>query len=341
MEHEGAVFAGVVARLHARNDERSGRARARVAAAWTRGRWAVLACLGISVVLAGLASTAIVRGIVRSVRDLRDGAARLGTGDLTARIAPVSAGEFAEVARSLNAMASDLAAQQNRLVRTERQLAVTELAAGIAHEINNPLGIILGYVKLMRKSGVHEPESLAIVEDEASRAAEIVQGLLDLTRPLTSHMAEVDLAGIVRDTTKRLRHLDGLGGVSIEEDLPEGGIAVRGDEGQLRRLAINLVRNAAQAAGPGGRVRVTAAKEGENVRLSVDDSGPGIPDELRERVLDPFFTTKSDGAGLGLSIVQAVLARLDGVIGFEHSGLGGTRVVVAWRDPGAPTEVAP
>ncbi len=341
MEAQVLAFSKIVKELHARNDERSRLARARVTAAWSRARWAALVSLAISVVLAGIATTAILRGIVRAVRDLRAGAAKLGSGDLTARVASGGAGELAQLAHSFNTMASDLALRQGELVRTERQAAVIELAAGVAHEINNPLGIILGYVKLMRKSGAHEPESLAIIEEEATRAAEIVQGLLDLTRPQPAHVSDVDLAALVRDAAKRLRHLPSLEAVTIDEFVPDSGLVVRGDEERLRRLVINLVSNAAQAAGPGGKVAVEAGRAADEVRVVVEDSGPGIPDELRDRVLAPFFTTKSDGVGLGLSIVQGVLAQLEGSLRFERSKLGGARVVACWRERGPVAEAGP
>ena len=332
MEGEVFAFSQVVKELHARNDQRARLARARVTAAWGRARSTALVCLGISVILAGIATTAIVRGIVRAVRDLRAGAAKLGAGDLSAGVSSDGAGEFAQLAHSFNTMASDLAALQGKLVRTERHQAVAELAAGIAHEINNPLGIILGYVKLMRKSGVQEPESLAIIEEEATRAAEIVQGLLDLTRPQPAHVVDVDLAVLVRDAAKRLRQLPSLEAVTIREEVPDSGLVTRADEGRLRRLVINLVRNAAQAAGRGGNVAISATRAAGEVRLVVEDSGPGIPEPLRERVLDPFFTTKADGVGLGLSVVQAVLAQLDGSLRFDRSQLGGARVVAAWPE---------
>jgi signal transduction histidine kinase len=336
MEAQVVAFAKVAKQLHERNDQRSHLARGRVAAAWSRARWTALVSLAIAALLAALATTAIVRGILRAVHDLRAGAAKLGSGDLTVRVAAGGTGELAQLAHSFNTMASDLAVRQGELVRSQRHLAVTELAAGIAHEINNPLGVILGYVKLMRKTGKQEPESLAIIEEEATRAAEIVQDLLDLTRPQSTKTGDVDLTRLVRDAATRLRHMESLEAVTIREALPDAGLVVRCDEERLRRLVINLIRNAAQAAGRGGEVAITAQRADQEIRLVVEDSGPGVPEELRDRVLDPFFTTKRDGVGLGLSIVQSVLGQLQGSLRFERSQLGGARVVATWPDtPGA------
>jgi signal transduction histidine kinase len=203
----------------------------------------------------------------------------------------------------------------------------------VAHEINNPLGVILGYAKLLRKRA--DPAvagDLRIIEDETLRCREIVEGLLDLSRPLPAVSQPVDLREIVDEVLARLRDSKLLDGVAVKVD---GDAATEGHAPKLRQVLLNLVTNAAEAAGAGGEVGIRLAREGEAVEVSVSDSGPGVSPEARGRLFEPFFTTKDRGTGLGLAVSQAIAHAHGGSIEADAAPAGGARFTL--RLPGAST----
>jgi signal transduction histidine kinase len=234
------------------------------------------------------------RSIARPLARLREGAARLAAGDLDARIAIDSPDEFGDLARQWNGMTASLKEHQEKLVETEKLAGIGRLAAGVAHEINNPLGVILGYAKLLRRrvDGAAQ-DDLRVIEEETLRCKEIVEGLLDLSRPLQA---------------ARLGEARLLDGVGVRVD---GAGVAEGHPSKVRLIVSNLVRNAAEATGPGGTVAVSVRESGADVGVEVADDGPGIEPGARSRLFEPFFTTKAQGTGLGLAVSRA-LARAHG-----------------------------
>jgi two-component system, NtrC family, sensor kinase len=253
------------------------------------------------------------RSIARPLAVLGDGAARVASGDLASRIDLSTRDEFGALATKFNAMTSALREQQEKLVQSEKLATLGRLAAGVAHELNNPLQVILGYVSLDRHTvrgeiGTH----LAAVEREAIRCQEIVEGLLQLSRPATPIVVEpVDLREVADEAAGALR-------VALGEPQPaivvEGEGTALGTHGRLRQVVYNLAKNAAEAAGRTGRVRVEVSSLASVVQVAVSDTGAGIPPELRDRIFEPFFTTKSTGTGLGLPMARAIAHALGGDI---------------------------
>jgi len=185
-----------------------------------------------------------------------------------------------------------------------------EIAAGLAHEIRNPLGSIRGSIELLRTSGSlsdEEKRLCEIVEGEASRLNDLVSDMLDLSKPRTPKLVKVDLAVVCQDVVT-LAVRSGRGSdVEVRcEGLEEA--FVRADADQLRQLVWNLVRNAVQASSGGDEVIVRVAEDTapDRVVLEVEDSGPGISPEARQRIFDGFFTTRSKGTGVGLAVVKRI-----------------------------------
>lgn len=260
--------------------------------------------LAAAPLLAAGVSLAIARSITVPVAQLQAGAARIAEGDLDARIEVRGAPELVTLAGHWNDMTAALRDHQAQLVRSEKLAGIGRLAAGVAHEINNPLGVILGYAKLLRKRADGAlAEDLRVVEEEALRAKEIVSGLLDLSRPLPAPPERVDLRALSDEVVSRLGEARLLDGVAVSV---EGAARAPAHAEKLRQVLVNLVRNAAEAAGPGGRVAIRIAERGEAAELSVEDSGPGMPEEVRARLFEPFFTTKPRGTGLGLAVSRAI-----------------------------------
>jgi signal transduction histidine kinase len=269
-----------------------------------RTRTILLALLVAAPIVAVVVSVLVGRSVAAPVARLEQGAARIAAGDLDARIEVRGAPELEALAERWNAMTAALKHHQEKLVESEKLAGIGRLAAGVAHEINNPLGVILGYAKLLRKrADPAAAEDLAVIEEETLRAKEIVDGLLDLSRPLPASAERVDLRALSDDVVSRLRDAHLLDDVAVSVD---GAASVAGHPEKLRQVLVNLVRNAAEAAGPGGRVTVGVGERDGAVEVAVRDSGPGIPPELRPRLFEPFFTTKARGTGLGLAVSRAI-----------------------------------
>ena len=254
--------------------------------------------------LAAAITFAIGRSIAKPLARLREGAARLARGDLETRIAVESRGELGALASQFNAMTAALKDHQARLVQSEKLAGIGHLAAGVAHEINNPLGVILGYAKLLsRKAEGELREDLRVIEEEGLRAKAIVEGLLDLSRAPDPARERIDLRLACDEVVARLGEAHLLDGVEVRV---EGRGVAEAHPAKLRQVVSNLVRNAAEAAGPGGRVAVRVAEEDGEAQVAVTDDGPGLSPEARERIFEPFFTTKERGTGLGLALSRAI-----------------------------------
>jgi two-component system NtrC family sensor kinase len=298
-------------------------ARAEAEAIEERVRLVHLALAVAAPLVAIAVSVAIGRSIAVPVARLEEGAARIAAGDLDARLEVRGAPELESLAARFNAMTAAVKEHQDRLVESEKLAGIGRLSAGVAHEINNPLGVILGYAKLLRKKcDGSTAEDLAVIEEEALRAKEIVEGLLDLSRPLPAASEPVDLRALSDDVVSRLAEARLLEGVRISV---EGSARAAGHPEKLRQVLVNLVRNAAEAAGPGGRVDVRVAERGGTAEVAVEDSGPGIPPERRARLFEPFFTTKPRGTGLGLAVSRAIARAHGGDLAADAAAAGGAR----------------
>jgi signal transduction histidine kinase len=203
-----------------------------------------------------------------------------------------------------------LEAATARAEQAERLAALGRLAAGLAHEIRNPLGSIAGSIELLRTGGTLSEEDrklCEIVEREAARLNDLVGDMLELSRPRVPVKTTVDLAAVTRD----LVTLAGKSGRGADVRVRFEGPAaapVLADAAQMRQVVWNLMRNAIQASTAGDEVVVTVrdGEGGERV-LEVRDHGPGIQAEARERLFDAFFTTRSHGMGIGLAVVKRVV----------------------------------
>ena len=268
----------------------------------------------------------IGRSVSRPLKRLRAGADRIATGDLETRIEVDGRDEFAQLATHFNRMAAALKQHQHRLVETERLAAVGRLAAGVAHEINNPLAVILGYLRMMRKTASGSlAEELAIIEDEAVRCQEIIEGLLDLSRPPRGEPATVELREICEGVVARVREAAACPHVRVRID---GDATIKAHEPQLRQVLFNLVKNAAEAAAPDGEVQIRISSDGEQASIAVRDSGLGLPPDASSRLFEPFFTTKDRGTGLGLAVSQSIARAHGGSIDASSPDDGGALFVL-------------
>ena len=230
-------------------------------------------------------------------------------------------------------MSRSLKEHQAQLVQSETLAGIGRLAAGVAHEINNPLAVILGYVKLLERKAEGElAEDLGIVRDEALRAQEIVEGLLDLSRPLAAAPEPVDLRELCEEAVARLTSTDRLGRAAVEL---QGAARIAGHPQKLRQVVLNLIKNGAEAAGPGGRVVVRVGQtDGGGAEVVVSDSGPGLPAGAAQKLFEPFFTTKPTGTGLGLAVSLGIVQAHGGTLEATSPEGAGARFTI--RLPAVP-----
>jgi PAS domain S-box-containing protein len=236
---------------------------------------------------------------------------------------------------------TDRSRLEGQLAHSERLASLGILAAGVAHEINNPMASIMAAVdSLNRWLGRSESldasdraeasDILGMLESATLRCGETTDKLLLLAQPNQKAPAWVDLNRVVEDTVSLLGYLMRRNGVEAElllaDDLPN----VWGRDSGLRGVVMNLCLNAVQAMGNGGRLAIRTAAVPDGIALVVDDSGPGIPPPLLDRIWDPFFTTKppGEGTGLGLSITHQVVTRHGGTIEVRSRPGDGTQFTV-------------
>lgn len=212
---------------------------------------------------------------------------------------------------------------------TEKLVSMGHLAAGVAHELNTPLGSILGYAQLLG-DGVRElklAQYAQVIQGEAKRCARIVDNLLAYARRDRCDSESCEINGLIREVVESVNNCQGKRyRVTVEAALEDVPAAVRGGPGQLDIVLVNLMVNAIQAAAPvaAPRVFVRSRREGNAAVISVMDNGPGVPPELRRRLFDPFFTTKEvgTGSGLGLAISQAIVSRIGGSLHYDPNHRG-------------------
>ena len=218
--------------------------------------------------------------------------------------------------------------QQSR--RAERLAIVGQLAAGVAHEIRNPLASISGSIELLRQAPQASDDDrtlMAIVHREIQRLNVLIGDLLDYANPRPMQATDFDLAGLVEETLRVARAEPAFEDVELVAELDQP-LPIHADPAKLRQVVWNLVRNARDAAKAGGKhVRVEARRAATVARVSVRDDGPGISKDLVARIFDPFMTTKEKGTGLGLAMCHAIVAEHNGRIDVETS-IAGTAMVV-------------
>ena len=235
-------------------------------------------------------------------------------------------------------------------VRLEEQLQISEkmasiglLAAGVAHEVNTPLTGISSFTQMLLEGADRaDPRTVLLekIEKQTFRAAKIVNGLLNLSRPGTTsnERIDVDLNAVISDVFALLEHQFEVGKIKVRRELAPAAVTVRAIEQQLQQVFLNLFLNARDAMPRGGWLTVTSRIDGERGVVEISDTGSGIPPEHLARIYDPFFTTKAigRGTGLGLSITYGIVREHDGTIRCDSAVGQGTRFTLTL--PLAPAE---
>jgi two-component system NtrC family sensor kinase len=295
---------------------------------------------GAGLLTLGLLGWSLLRRVLQPVDDLRHAAVRLGSGDLAVEIPRHRDDELGDLAGAFRAMARQLRANRDELearvvartqeaLRSARLAQLGTLAAGVAHEINNPLASIVAAADGLLRSARSDAdpahvEYLQILRKEALRAKDITTRLLRFAREDQGRRAPIRLADEIREVAAFLGHQLQQAGLRLELDLAAAAAVFEGDAEEWRQALLNLLRNAMDASPSGGVIRLQLAYADSCLRLTVADEGPGIPAALRQRVFEPFFTTKptGQGTGLGLAITHRIVEAHGGRIYVADAPVG-------------------
>jgi len=307
---------------------------------------AIAMFLGITVagmIIALVVSSFLARGVLQPIRQLTLASHQWADGNLDHRVEATQTDEIAELTETFNVMASSLKERDERLkeytqlqiMKSERLATLGQLAAGVAHEINNPLGAILMYAHLsleeMKPRDDHY-SNLEKVVAEATRCKNIVRGLLDFARQSEPKIEALDVNEILRRTLSLLQNQAPFQNVrlttALSDSLPEAMM----DGNQIQQVFTNIILNAAESIEGQGELTIASrvASDGKSIEVEFADTGCGIPRENLEKIFDPFFTTKEvgRGTGLGLAVSYGIIARHKGAIEVESEPGKGTTFTV-------------
>ncbi|MET0389657.1 MAG: ATP-binding protein, partial [Polyangiales bacterium] len=304
----------------------------RVAAQEEQAVVVLLALAGVAM-LVGIAVTWWSQRVLSPLPRLQERVEAVARGELSEKLGPTThdeigrlAQEFERMVKALVAREESLREAQARLLQTERLAAIGRMAAHVSHEVRNPLSSIGLNVELLeeelRSASPETRELLHAVRREIDRLGAVTEEYLRVARLPNPHLLPEDVGDVVRDAVQLLRPELAAASMRIELALDEDLPLVAMDEGQMRQVLINLLKNAREAMRPtpdGGVICISARRSGGGVELCVRDDGVGMEPEQKERIFDLFYTTKQRGSGLGLPLTQQIVVAHGGHIRCESS----------------------
>ena len=316
-------------------EERMAGAHHSATKATTLGLVGGLMCVGLVVALSVMFTVRLRRSVLQPLKLLSDAARRFGAGDFQSRVGNIGEGELLAVSGAFDTMAAELEERESKLVAAERMAAIGQLAAGIAHEINNPIQVIRGYLKTMTPDSSPESlqEELQILDEEAAACQRIAEDLVAYSRTQNLEVETVQTDAFIREAARRFRETPEGREHDIELEIESASIRV--DPARLRQVLLNLLINAAQVSEAGTQIVVEGRPDDAGgYMLSVTDRGPGVSADDRERIFEPFFSKRSGGSGLGLAVSQGIVRAHGGTITVSDSEGDGATFLI--RLPGAP-----
>jgi two-component system NtrC family sensor kinase len=297
-----------------------------------------------------------INRITEPLRELRDSAEAVGRGDFTRRVTARSRDECGELATVFNQMTenlqlsrSQLEAAQTQLLQSEKLSALGEFVAGVAHELNNPLTSVVGFSEILRGENLNAQSQhyANMIFKAAQRCQRIVSLLPSFARPQKPERKPVSVNALVESVLEIVGYPLRTSNIEVLTRLAPELPLIMADGNQIQQVLLNVLNNARQAIEAGrtnGRIIITTTAHGANVRILIQDNGPGIPQEIIPRIFNPFFTTKGvgKGTGLGLSLCYGIVKEHGGTITpVSRAGEGAifTIELPALEANGAKTEV--
>jgi signal transduction histidine kinase len=310
----------------------------------TRAKRVLYVILALGPVISVVLGYVFISGLVHPVDVLLESTRRLKAGDLDHRVAGLQ-DEFAELEVSFNEMARSLQEQMNELQRTEQMVVVGQLAAGLAHEIKNPLAGIKAAMQVLADEAPLSAEDRGVLEQvaqEVVRLEGLMKSFLNFAKPAKPQLVPLDVNAVLEMAlalSATRSPAASASPIALEKQLAPVP-AIMADPMQLQQVLLNLVLNAVDAMGGGGtlRVRTSVPDRAGAVQIEISDTGHGIRSEHADKIFQPFFTTKAEGTGLGLAISKRLVEQHGGSICTAPNPGGGT--VFRVRLPITPTKAA-
>ena len=288
----------------------------------------------VCILLAVIIAIPIAKVITRPIAELADANRRLAQGEMAVRVQPYGNGELAVLGRSFNTMIETLQKTQQELIQNEKLASMGQLAAGVAHELNNPLGTILLFSDLIYKdTAAKDPhrDDLKMILNEANRCKRIVSDLLNFARQQEVLTQQIDIHGLLNQVIETISLQPIFEKVKVVCHYSQAVSVMQADPAQLQQVFINLFNNAAEAMENGGVITIsTHLMDNQWIEIRVSDTGCGIPEDKLNKLFTPFFTTKPSGkgTGLGLSIVYGIIKMHRGQIHVDSQVGQGTTFIL-------------
>jgi len=299
-------------------------------------------------VVVGFVGLHLQRRMTRPVDALLRGIALIRDGNTAHRFSIDADQEFRDLGNALNEAYDSMAAAQENALQAEKMAAVGKLAAGIAHEVGNPLASVSSVAQMMKRNsaGDEQSEQIDLIMQHVARASRVVRGLLSFSRPPPDEQkVRVDVSELLEKAGALLKYDKRVGRARVEPRYSPGLVIERGDPDRLILVFTNIMINAFDAMSAhnsgDGCLTIRAAREGDRIVTQFEDNGPGMTQEQIDSAFDPFFTTKDPGTGtgLGLWVCHQVIEKHRGTIRIDSRVGAGTTVTVELpcRAPNEPT----
>ena len=315
-----------------------------------------IALLGIVLIITVAVNQA--KRISTPLKKIENAANNIAEGNYNQTITVHAAREIEHLAASLNQMAKELERKKleieewgntlekkvlerteeikkihSQLFRSEKLASLGKLAAGVAHEINNPLtGILTNSSLLLDDLEKADPrrEDVEVIVKETIRCREIVKRLLDFARQTKPQKQLININSIIENIILLVRNQTSFRNIVIQKELSENIPDVMADRDQIQQVFVNIIINSSEAMARGGSLTIESklAEQSDSILIRFTDTGPGIPDDIKEKIFDPFFTTKEQGTGLGLSISYGIIEQHGGDISIESKRGEGTKFTI-------------
>ena len=303
--------------------------------------WLFLGITTLGMVIAFFISFSLGQSIIRRIRILKQATEAISSGNLEYQLPPGSSSGFDMLDEAFNNMAKSLKDRDDRLqqafqriTRTERLASLGQMAAGVAHEINNPLGGILLYSNLVLEEMTDDNASRENMEKiiyQTDRCKKIVQNLLDFARTPSGDMVKLSINNVIMTSLNLVKDQSMFLGIEVTTNLAENLPEIRGDISRLEEVFLNLFINAADAMEGDGVLRISTRLSSTNsIKIYISDNGKGIDKAYLPHIFEPFFTTKDpgQGTGLGLSITYGIIQKHNGLIDVESKPGEGTTFII-------------